>query len=866
MAAPAELHGRDLELTALTALLDEVAGGHAGAAIVCGDAGIGKTSLVQVLLSRARERGFQTVWGRSWEGGGAAPFGPWAQVLGTCPPGGTANRGNQTPDARLGMFNSVCRSLRERARGDGLVIALDDLHAADESSLHLLRFLVRDRSFSRLLIVGTYRTDPDAGSPVHRTLLESVSADALTIRLNGLTPDDVALALAGAGAPADASTAGQVHAATGGNPFLVHEAARLWTRSTTSGSGVALPADARSLLAQRRDGLTETVRSVLASAAVLGREFGLGPLSRLTGRPPDDALDALGAASEQALVQVVGAGRWSFPCALVPEILLDGLAPDERGRLHRRAGEVLQDTSAAHHLFEAVLLGESAPAAEACAAAAEAAAASLAYEDAVLWFRRALEAVALSGGEDGRRRYDLLVGLGNVLVELGMVPDAQDAFHRAIEAAQALGSVELAAEAAVRIAPYAISDATVIGALDDALCDLPDDDSPLRAEVLVSFARVMQSSSVGGAVLRNVNRAGLEMARRLGDPQSLWATLWRWHQNGFNGIEPVDERLVVARDLVAMAQEAGDVERVTLARSWLAVDLYEAGDLAAARAELGAVLRDADELRQPFLSWCALAFAAQLALFEGRLDEAEALARQAYDAGSECRTVSAQMVFHQQVAAVRRHQGRYRELEQIARRALPHAGGGVYDCRDNPLLVALVGLGRADEARALVDKLLRNGVVDTLFPVIVPDSERSTTGRLCCPVGMADVLWALDDVERAGPLYEMLLPSAPRHVLIMEAESRGVCALYLGQLATLLGRFDEADTHFRMAHELHDRIGARVWAAHGRVDHARMLVRRQGPDDPAPARTLLSEARASFRAMNMDFYAARAGELLETLR
>lgn len=857
MAAPAYLTGRDAELAALTALLDEVGEGHARAAIVCGEAGIGKTSLVQELLSGARDRGFKTVWGRSWEGAGAAPFGPWEQVFGAWPPGGTAIRDRETPDARVGFFDSAGRSLRERARGAGLVVALDDLHAADESSLHLLRFLVRARSLSRLLIVGTYRIPALA----HRTLLEDVSGHALTIRLTGLTPEEVASVLARADRPAGDAGPGEVHAVTGGNPFLVHEAAHLLTRS-----GAVLRTDARWLLAQRLDGLSGTVRSVLASAAVLGREFGLGPLSRLTGCPPDDTLEALGHASGSSIVDGVAPGRWSFRCALVREMLLDGLAPEERGRLHRRASEILEATAVAHHLFEAVLLGESVPAGEACAAAAAAAADSLAYEDAVLWFGRALEVDDRSGRQDGRRRYDLLVGLGNVLVELGMVPDAQNAFHRAIEVARALGSVELAAEAAVRIAPYAISDATVIGALDDALCDLPDDDSPLRAQVLVSFARVMQSSSVGGEVLRNVNRMGLAMARRLGDPLSLWATLWRWHQNGFNGIEPVDERLVVARELVAMAEEAGETERATLARSWLAVDLYEAGHLAAARAELGAVLRHADELRQPFLSWSALAFAAQVALFEGHLDEAEALARQAYEAGSECRTAGAGIVLRQQLSAVRRHQGRFDELERLDPGARAHLAAEGYDCRHNPLLVALANLGRADEARALVGRLLRNGVVETLFPVIVPEAERSTTGRLCCPVAMADVLWALDDVERAGPLYEMLLPSAERHVLVMEAESRGVCALYLGQLATLLGRFDQADAHFRMAHARHERIGARVWAAHGRLDHARMLLRRQGPDDGAAAVVLLSEARASYEAMKMDFYITRAGELLRTVR
>src|SRR5687768_7574233 len=85
---PAHLLGRDPELAALRVLLDEVCGGHSGAAFVCGEAGIGKTSVVEVLVSAARERGLRAVWGRCSEGGGASPFEPWAQILEICASGG----------------------------------------------------------------------------------------------------------------------------------------------------------------------------------------------------------------------------------------------------------------------------------------------------------------------------------------------------------------------------------------------------------------------------------------------------------------------------------------------------------------------------------------------------------------------------------------------------------------------------------------------------------------------------------------------------------------------------------------------------------------------------------------------------------
>src|SRR5688572_5752236 len=75
-AAP-KLLGRDAELGTLTGLLDEALAGEQRVALVCGDPGIGKTTLVEALEATARDRGFATVWGRCWEGGGGSPFWPW---------------------------------------------------------------------------------------------------------------------------------------------------------------------------------------------------------------------------------------------------------------------------------------------------------------------------------------------------------------------------------------------------------------------------------------------------------------------------------------------------------------------------------------------------------------------------------------------------------------------------------------------------------------------------------------------------------------------------------------------------------------------------------------------------------------------
>ena len=302
---------------------------------------------------------------------------------------------------------------------------------------------------------------------------------------------------------------------TDGNPFLVYEAARLLGNRP----GAALPPRPGRWWRARLDALAPDLRSLLVAAAVVGREFSLGVLSRVVDRPPDDLLDSLTQAEKLVVLEEVELGRWSFSHALLRDALLNELDDDGRQVLHRRAGEVLHVSQGtdpasvpeiAHHLAE----GRAPGASDMCARAGETALAGYAFEDAARWFRRAID--LLPDGQE-RRRYDLFLALGAALLSAGNEPDAREAHRMAIRAARALGSTELAAEAAVRVAPISVSDAAVIGALDDALCDLPEEDSALRARVLVSFAAVMRASSVSRVVLRQVSAQGRDMARRVGD-------------------------------------------------------------------------------------------------------------------------------------------------------------------------------------------------------------------------------------------------------------------------------------------------------------------------------------------------------------
>ena len=896
MAAPTLL-GRKAELGALTGLLDEALAGEQRVALVCGDPGIGKTTLVEALEATARERGFATVWGRCWEGGGGAPFWPWVQVLRACllqhgdglltslgqagadlgrllpELGPAAGRVPSTDpnDARAPLFLAVA-DLLDAATGSGLIVALDDLHDADEGSLQLLRFVARRAVQSPLVLVGTYRVMEVARSAAHQRALSAVGRHGPTIRLRGLSPDDVAVLVDRTGTKVAAAQVADVHRVTAGNPFLVYEASRLLGASLT-GPGTPLSLLAQggsSLLHARLDPLAPDLRSVLAASAVLGREFTVGVLGRLCDRPPDDLLDLLAQACELQVIEETSLGRWAFSHALVRDELLQDLDPGERARLHQRAAEALEshpvdDTGAtvaavAHHVVE----GGGTGALESCLRAARSAFDALAFEDAATWYER-----ALAQPEDfaavGASRYDVLLELGSALLLAGDLDRAIEAHERAIRTAQASGSVELAAEAAVRIAPFTSTDPTVIGALDDALCDLPDTDSSLRARVLVCFAQVLRTSSVDRTVLENVSRQGMEMARRVGDAETMWAALTQWHENAKIGILTAERRiehLEVAEELVRLAEADGSPQRLTQARLARAYDLVGIGQAQAAREETEECLQISRELRLALTERKALLLLFDILCFAGEIAAAEEVVGRLRVSSAGIDEDRMEVHVSTSLRRLRRLQGRFDELEALAREAMERWTVAGLDCAGQlPRVLALGELGRTGEASVLLEHMVGRRFVEESLGLTVKNVGWVPAPRLCCPCALLEVCCLLGERQGAEALYERLLPYAEDYTLPF-----GVCARYLGLAANLLGRHEEADAHFRQAHLVSERLGARHWAAQGRLDHARMLIEREDPDDRERAVELLRAAREEFGAMGLEVYANRAGDLLERLQ
>jgi eukaryotic-like serine/threonine-protein kinase len=193
--------GRERELAALTAGLDDALAGRGALFLVSGEPGIGKSRLADELAARARAREALVLSGRCWEAGGAPAYWPWVQSLRSYVRDldaealrsqlgrGAADLAQLLPEAgdvsseasrsvevdpetaRFRLFEAVAEFLRNGARP--LVLVLDDLHAADTPSLLLLQFMAAELADARILVVGAYRdVDPKLLDPLSSALGE----------------------------------------------------------------------------------------------------------------------------------------------------------------------------------------------------------------------------------------------------------------------------------------------------------------------------------------------------------------------------------------------------------------------------------------------------------------------------------------------------------------------------------------------------------------------------------------------------------------------------------------------------------------------------------------------------------------------
>ncbi|MDX2911140.1 helix-turn-helix transcriptional regulator [Streptomyces griseiscabiei] len=350
----APLVGRETELARLDEVLDGLTGtgrapagaGHGPAVVdVTGAAGIGKSRLVSEFCARARERGMTVLRGRATEYEQQLPYQPLADALADLD---TELRMPSSPADvhtmdRFALQRAVSALLARIAQaGDGLVVALDDVHWADPASQELLDHLVRHPPRRAPVVIVVARRERQTSPRLVASLTRGVEAGTV-LRLE-LGPLDRSACLAALAPGRPAELAAELYTASEGNPlyFLaLLQAGR--------------PAGLSSLLLDELTPLTGGQRRTVQAVAVLGDHAAPAVVAAVTGRPESELEPDFRELTARDLARPGPGGRWALRHPVLRSLVHDTTDPLLRTRMHRLAAAELGRIGApvaerAHHV------------------------------------------------------------------------------------------------------------------------------------------------------------------------------------------------------------------------------------------------------------------------------------------------------------------------------------------------------------------------------------------------------------------------------------------------------------------------------------------------------------------------------------
>ncbi|MEU6444547.1 AAA family ATPase [Streptomyces sp. NPDC047046] len=790
--------GRDAESGVLAAALGEVSAPEADgprALVLAGEAGVGKTRLVEEFARAARRAGALVAVGGCVEmGGDGLPFAPFAAALRalraalpeefaragagmgadlarllpetTAPPTGTGPADVPGPSSdphsaedSARLFGHVTRLLEELAAARPLVLVLEDLHWADASTRHLYAHLLRTLRAGRLLLLATYRSDDlHRRHPLRPLLAELDRLRAVRrIDLARLGHADVRRQLAGIlGAEPEAALVDEIYGRSEGNAFFVEELAV----SLRAGHRPGLSENLRELLLVRVEALPPDAGRVLRLVAEGGSAVEHPLLAAVSQVPEEALLDALRAATGAHLLSPTPEGDgYRFRHSLVREAVSDDLLPGERAALNRRYAETVE---AAPHLVRAEELD-----------------ARLAgYWYAAREPAKALPA-SLRAAANARARHayaEQLHHLGRALELRDQVPEPE---------AGTPAPLDLLAEAvtAGRLCGEAGRAYTLVGR---ALRLLEHEPDPLRAAWFWTRRSQLATAlgrSDGGAELRSAE----ELVRGL-PPSETHAEVLA-HLAGWSMVnKPGADSLVAAERAVAYARMVGAVDIELSARVTRGVLRVGAGDIEGGLAELYEVKERALALATP--DHIARSHANLPSVLEGIGRSAEA-ARVAVEGAEVCARhglVGSAAFTWSNAAESLLSLGRHAEAEEALRRADQPGAGAV--------VRGLVGLTRGLLALRTGDTASAREEYETLRDPAASEGRAPQRRLPLLSLGIRLATEARDVAAGRALVDEALRESFPadahRHawpVLLaaarLEATTRGLPAAAAGRDAAL---------------------------------------------------------------------------------
>lgn len=469
---PAEtpLIGREAEMTRLRDALDRAFAGCGGLFAVLGEAGIGKTRLVEELIAHADRRDAHVLLGRAYESDQILLFGPivdalrmgrvdgdheileslgpaWRDELARLLPEVAAPATHPLPakvDYRR-LFEAIAQLVARLAARDPLLLVLEDLHWADELTLRFVAYLARRASTERLLVVVTAREEELQDASTLRHTFGDLARAGLMVPLD-LTPlsrnDTAALVtmLTPANVTAGAEQLGErIWTASEGNPLVAVEMMReIQERGLPE--GLTLPGRARDVIGRRIERLADRSRSLLTVAAAIGREFDFELLRQVSDLDNDATAQAVEELVRRRLLTCVGE-RLGFAHERIREVAYSELQSWRRKPLHRHIADVIEVVQADRLPDFWEVLADHCERGEAWTRAvqyhlraAERAKQRFAYATAEISCRQAADAAA-KGPNAGAERTRALELLGDVVSLRGDLDRANESYEAALKVA-----------------------------------------------------------------------------------------------------------------------------------------------------------------------------------------------------------------------------------------------------------------------------------------------------------------------------------------------------------------------------------------------------------------------------------------------
>jgi len=885
---------RDRELAALRDLWREASNGARRAVFVSGEPGIGKTRLAAEVARLACDDGALVLYGQCDDELGT-PFLPFAEaldwylehasevVVGRFPgdltrlstrvrdrlPGAPDPLSADAETEQHRLFDAVASWLCELANVQPAVLVLDDVHWGTKPTLLMLRHVLRDTDGARLLVIATYRdTDLDRAHPLGAMLGDFRRvAGVERVSLTGLDDAGV-LEFLGNAAGDDVDDrigelAGALVAETEGNPFFLGEVLQhlvesgtivqvdgRWT-SEQSIDDLGLPEGVREVVGQRLDRLGDAANALLATGALVGRDFTVAVLADVSGQGPDEVLDVLGQAVRARIVEEIALDRFRFSHALVRATLADELGSSRRLRLHRRIAEAFERvepanvSALAHHWLEAAAAGDPARAIEYATRAAQAATEAGAFDDAVDLYRRALE-LCEDGDLDAQRR-DLLVELAAALFRAG-APDVRETAIEAVEAARAADDARNLVRAAITLGfGSVLGDPHTVEVMTEALARAGEDMPQERARLLIGLTRVLMFEESERRVAHA--EEALDLARAVDDPE-LFIYVGETYLHAMSNPDNLERRIAIALEIQEIGEQVDNAfaryQALPLQPAWEAGRLDLITRNAVKEEALLELVPHAGGRRAMFLH------RAKNALFTGRLADAERALEDLITKYGDL--VGVFPVYATPFAYLRCEQGRAGEIVELVKQVRDQleGGGGVEPAIRSFEAFTALQAGDRDHAAALL-----RTEAGARFAAQPRDGAwyayHANWAELAAEVG---------DTDAAEQLHGLLLPFVDRLANFIPV-ALGSVARHVGRLETILGAYSEAEEHLAYAAARHEEWGAALYLARTWADQAELILVRGGDDAVPEAKTLLNRTRAVARerdALGVEQYADRVVE------